>query len=275
MRSAFRRFSCSSSALLRVRAYSSWAHAPIVAEICRRLDGFPLAIEFAAACVDAFGVWGLAARPDDRLQLLTRARRMAVPRHRTISATLDWSYSLLSKAEQTIFRRLAIFAGSFTLQAAGAVAADADHPAADLIDLVADLVIKSLLRADVSEIEPRFQLPETTRAYVLEKLTESGERDAVAGRHAHYYCDLFDSSASESANTDDIFSVCALEIDNLRAALGWAFGPMGEPSVGVRLAAAAVPLWISTSMLAEVHHWMEQAVRGLPLGLPPTARRSA
>jgi predicted ATPase len=239
------------------------ADAPIVAAICQRLDGIPLAIEFAAARVDAFGVRGLAARLDDRLRLLTTGRRMAVPRHRTISATLDWSYSLLSEAEQTIFRRLAIFAGGFTLEAAGAVAADTDHPAAAVIELAADLVTKSLVRADVNENEPRLQLPETTRAYALQKLADSGECDAIARRHAAYYCDLFDSGAHESADADDRSTVCAIEIGNLRAALGWAFGQTGDPAVAVRLAAAAVPLWISTSMLAEGHQWMEKAMRSL------------
>jgi predicted ATPase len=113
----------------------SHADAPIVAEVCQQLDGLPLAIELAAARVDAFGVRGLAARLNDRLRLLTLGRRTAVARHRTIGATLDWSYSLLSGAEQAIFRRLAIFAGGFTLDAAGAVAADADQPAAELVDL--------------------------------------------------------------------------------------------------------------------------------------------
>ena len=241
----------------------SHADAPIVAEVCQQLDGLPLAIELAAARVDAFGVRGLAARLDDRLRLLTRGRRTAVARHRTIGATLDWSYSLLSGAEQAIFRRLAIFAGGFTLDAAGAVAADADHPAAELVDLVADLVTKSLVWADVSGTEPRLYLPGTTRAYALEKLADSSERDAIARRHADYYCELFNAGAGESTDADAISTMYAPEIDNLRAALGWAFGPTGEPSVGVRLAAAAVPLWISMSALAEAHQWMEKAVRSL------------
>jgi predicted ATPase len=239
------------------------ADAPLVAEICRRLDGIPLAIELAASRIDAFGVRGLVSSLDDRLRSLTHGRRSAATRHRTISAMLDWSYDLLTAAEQTVFRRLAIFASGFTLEATGAVAADADHPAAEVIELVADLVTKSLVRADVSETEPRLQLPETTRAYALEKLADSWDRSAIARRHAQYYSDLFDISAREPANADAMATVCAIEIDNLRAALGWAFGPTGDPSIGVRLAAAAVPLWISTSMLAEGHQWMEKALRSL------------
>jgi len=239
--------------------------APIVAEICRRLDGIPLAIEFAAARVEAFGVRGLASRLDDHLRLLTRGRRTTAFRHRTISATLDWSYSLLSDAEQTIFRRLAIFAGGFTLEAAGAVAADADHPVAELINLVADLVTKSLVWADVGETEPRLRLPVTTRSYALVKLTNSGEHDTIARRHAGYYSELFSSAAYDSAGADAISTMNAPEIDNLRAALGWTFGPTGEPAVGVRLAAGAVPLWISMSALAEAHQWMEKAAHSLDI----------
>jgi len=136
------------------------ADAPIVADICRKLDGLPLAIEFAAARVEAFGLHGLATRLDERLRLLTSGRRAALPRHRTLSATLDWSYGLLTEAEQRVLRRLAIFAGGFTLHAAGAVAADATHPKSEIIDQVAELVAKSLVAADVGDAEPRELWPE-------------------------------------------------------------------------------------------------------------------
>src|SRR5208283_4824264 len=110
------------------------ADAPIVADLCRKLDGIPLAIEFAAARVEAFGIHRLAAHLDERLKLLTGSRRTAVPRHRTLSAALDWSYQLLSAAEQRVLRRLAIFAGGFTLDAAGAIAADAAQRESEIID---------------------------------------------------------------------------------------------------------------------------------------------
>jgi predicted ATPase len=162
------------------------ADAPLVAEICRNLDGLPLAIEFAAARVAAFGVSGLADRLGDRLRLLTGGRRTAVARHRTMSATLEWSYGLLTEAGRTVLRRLAIFAGSFTLEAAGAVAADARHSEREIIDQVAELTAKSVVVADLAGAEPRFRLLETTRAYALEKLAESGERDRLVRRHAEY-----------------------------------------------------------------------------------------
>jgi len=158
------------------------ADAPIVADICRQLDGIPLAIEIAAARVIACGVHGLAATLKNGLGLLTSGRRTAQPRHQTMSAALDWSYHLLTGPEQTVLRRLAIFIGDFTLQAAGAVAADEIHPESQTIELTAELVAKSLIAANLDDREPRLRLLETTRAYALGKLVESGELEALARR---------------------------------------------------------------------------------------------
>jgi predicted ATPase len=160
--------------------------APIVAEICRKLDGMPLAIELAAARVETFGVRGLATHLDDRFRLLTSGRRSGPPRHRTLRATLDWSYDALSEPERAVLRRLGIFMGGFTLDAACAVAADPGLLKADVIDAVAELVEKSLVVVETTETEPRLRLLETTRAYALERLAESDERDAVARRHAEF-----------------------------------------------------------------------------------------
>jgi predicted ATPase/DNA-binding winged helix-turn-helix (wHTH) protein len=160
--------------------------APLVAEICRKLDGIPLAIELAATRVDALGVRGLAAHLDDRLQMLTSGCRTALARHQSMSASLDWSYGLLTTEEQSVLRRLAIFAGSFTLSAAAAVAADISEAEGCVIDLVSKLVTKSLLAADGDGAEPRFRLLETTRAFVLRKLAESGEIDLIQQRCADY-----------------------------------------------------------------------------------------
>src|SRR5216683_1696065 len=152
--------------------------APLVGEICRKLDGIPLAIEFAAARVSVLGVRGLAARLDDRLGVLTSGRRTALARHQTMRAALDWSYDLLTASEQMVFLCLAIFSGGFTLAAAAAVASDAGHPGDEVVDRVLELAAKSLITADVDDAEPRFRLLDTTRAYALEKLAESGEREA-------------------------------------------------------------------------------------------------
>ena len=159
-------------------------NAPIVAEICLKLDGIPLAIELAAARVETFGVRGLATHLDDRFRLLTSGRRSGPPRHRTLRAALDWSYDVLSEPERAVLRRLGIFMGGFTLDAACAVVADPGLLKGDVIDAVAELVEKSLAVVETTETEPRLRLLETTRAYALERLAESGEWEAVAHRHA-------------------------------------------------------------------------------------------
>jgi len=179
------------------------ADVPIVADICQKLDGIPLAIEFAAARVEAFGIRGVAAHLDDRLGFLTNGRRTSLPRHRTLSATLDWSYDLLTEIEQRVLCRLAIFVGGFTLQAAAAVAADATHPEIEIIGQVAELVAKSLVAADVGDAEPRLRLLEITRAYAVNKLAESSEGEALARRHAEYYRDLLETAARDKAVTND------------------------------------------------------------------------
>jgi predicted ATPase/DNA-binding winged helix-turn-helix (wHTH) protein len=235
------------------------ADAPIVGEICNKLDGIALAIELAAARVDVFGVWGLAAHLDDRFRLLTKGRRTAVPRHRTLSATLDWSYPLLTEAEQRLLRRLSVFAGGFTLHAAGAVAADITHTESEIIDEVAELVTKSLVSTDVGDAEPRLLLLDTTRAYALNKLAESGEIDALGRRHATYFRDLLEA-ASNSSVGNDAASAYAPEIDNIRAALIWALAPEGDRSIAVSLAVASAPIWLEMSLLTECHSWMGKAL---------------
>src|SRR2546422_25102 len=149
--------------------------AATVAAICRRLDGIPLAIELAAARVPAFGVDGIAARLGDRFHLLTGGRRTALPRQQTLRATLDWSYELLSEPERITLRRLAVFAGGFSLEAATAVVSSPDLPASEVSDCVAGLVSRSLVSAHAGELSMQYRLLETTRAYAREKLSESGE----------------------------------------------------------------------------------------------------
>ena len=160
--------------------------AAVAAAICRRLDGIPLAIELAAARGAALGIEDLASRLDDRFRLLTGGRRTALPRHQTLQATLDWSYELLSEPERVVLRRLAIFAGGFGLAAAGVVAASAEIAPSAVVDCVASLVTKSLVTADVGDATDHHRLLETTRAYAIEKLAESGELTSVGRRHAEY-----------------------------------------------------------------------------------------
>ena len=160
--------------------------ALVIAAICRRLDGIPLAIEMAAARAATLGVSNLAARMDDQLRLLNCGRRTALPRHQTLRATLDWSHTLLTHSERSVLRRLAMFRGAFGLDAAKAVAGAADA-IPEVTDDLTNLIAKSFVSVEVDDGNARYRLFETTRAYALEKLAESGEFDAVAQRHAEYY----------------------------------------------------------------------------------------
>jgi predicted ATPase/DNA-binding winged helix-turn-helix (wHTH) protein len=245
-----------------------------IAGICRRLDGIPLAIELAAARTAALGIDELAARLDDRFRLLTRGRRTALPRHQTLQGTFDWSYELLTEPERVGLRRLAIFAGGFTLWAARAVAVDDEITATEVVDRVASLVAKSLVTADVGDAMPRYRLLETTRAYALEKLVQAGEFDAVARRHAKRYLELFEGAEAEAETrpTDEWLADYVPRIDNLRAALDWAFSPSGDASIGVALTAAAVPLWMHLSLMEECRGRVERALSAIAAGTGRDAR---
>ena len=249
------------------------AVAAAIAAICRHLDGIPLAIELAAARTNALGVEELAARLDDCFHLLTGGRRTALPRHQTLRATLDWSYQLLPEPERVVLRRLAIFAGGFTLQAASTVAATDEIAGSDIVDCAANLVAKSLVAADLGGATGWYRLLETTRAYALEKLTQSGEFEQVARRHAEYHRDLFERAEVElqTRPASEWLATYGRRIDNLRAALDWAFSPAGDVAVGVTLTIAAVPLWVQLSLVQEFRARVERALASLV----PEAGRSA
>ncbi len=235
--------------------------------ICRRLDGIPLAIELAAASAAALGVDGVASRLDDRFGLLTDGRRTALARHQTLRATFDWSYEFLPEPERTVMRRLPIFAGDFTIQAARMVAAGGEVTASQVVHCLSNLVAKSLVVSDVGSPIARFRLLETTRAYAFEKLTESGEFDQVARRHASFYRDLFERAETEweRRSTAEMLDIYGRDIDNLRAALNWAFSPTGNSSLGVALTIAVVPLWFTRSLMDECRGLVE---RRCPASLP-------
>jgi predicted ATPase/DNA-binding winged helix-turn-helix (wHTH) protein len=226
--------------------------APSVAELCRRLDGIPLAIELAAARVD-FGVRGLAAGLNDMFALLTKGRRTAMPRHQTLRATLDWGYQLLSPSEQTILRRVSAFRASFTLDSAATLAIDHEVTRQDVMDGVANLALKSFLTAEATHEIVQYRLLETTRAYAGEKLAESGEDSAYAQRHAKYYLELMKVAESdwETKQQDRWMGLYAGRIDDIRAALDWSFSPEGDVAIGVALTAASAPLWFALSLVDE------------------------
>src|SRR3984893_3527873 len=242
--------------------------APAIAAICRRLDGIALAIELAAARAAALGVEEVAAHLDDRFHLLTGGRRTALARHQTLRSTLDWSYELLSATERVVFRRLSIFAGSFALAETTAVAASAEIAESGVVDCVANLAAKSLVMIDVSGATVRYRLLETTRAYAREKLPESGELGQVARAHAERYRDLLERAQVEweTRPTVEWVGDYGRGIDDLRAALDWAFSPHGDTSIGVALTVASVPLWLQLSLMEECHRYVERALSCLGSG---------
>jgi predicted ATPase/DNA-binding winged helix-turn-helix (wHTH) protein len=235
---------------------------PAITEICRKLDGIALAIELAAGRMDAFGPIELAALLNDRFRILTRGRRTALPHHRTLRATLDWSVRLLSEAEQAILRRLSVFNGSFVLAAAVEVGRGGTVAAPEIGDLIASLVEKSLVVAEPGEPEVRYRLLETTRVYARERLDEAGEAVDFARRHAEHYCTLFEQAeaAWQTCPTSEWLTAYAAELDNLRAALDWAFSPGGDAALAVALTAAAVPLWFQLSLVDEGLGHVERAL---------------
>jgi predicted ATPase/DNA-binding winged helix-turn-helix (wHTH) protein len=249
--------------------------ATLIAAICRRLDGIPLAIELAAVRAATLGVEVIATRLDDRFQLLTGGRRTALPRHKTLRATLDWSYELLVEPERVVLRRLAVFAGSFRLEAAHAIVASPDIASPSVIESLLGLMAKSLVSAEVGGSIARYRLLDTTRAYAFEKLGESGEMAVVARRHAEYYRDLFERAEAEwrTRPSSEFLSTYGANIDNVRAALDWAFSPGGDASIGVALTVAAVPLWMQLSLLDECRGRAEQALTSLDAGTSRDARR--
>ena len=234
------------------------ADIPNVLEICRGLDGMPLALELAAVQVDVLGIQSLTHGLTHRFDLLTRGRRTALPRQQTLRATIDWSYALLPKVEKVVLRRLAAFRGDFTMEAASSVVGDEHIRSFEVIEIVANLAQKSLLATDIGGDVTYHYMLDTMRAYAIEKLNESGETTEIGRRHANYYYNILAETPDDTAA--DKFTGCAREIDNIRAALTWAFSPEGDISAGVRLAAAATPVWLGLSLLAECLSWARKAL---------------
>ena len=224
-----------------------------VIEICRRLDGIPLAIELAAARLPLLGVEGLRARLHERFSLLTAGSRVVLRRHQTLRATLEWSHALLTHDEQTVFRRLGVFSGGFTLEAAQQLASDATIDRWAALDHLGALVDKSLVLPE-GEVIPRYRMLESTRAFALERLAEAGETQATLGRHARAIVRLlepFEIDDWQWRASGDRIPAAAAELDNLRAALEWADAAEGMGALAVELASLSYCVWWSSSHMAE------------------------
>jgi predicted ATPase/class 3 adenylate cyclase len=234
---------------------------PIVAGICRHLDGIPLAIELAAARVKVLSIPNLAQRLNERFKILTGGSRDLLPRQKTLSALIDWSYNLLTAQEQQLFTRLGIFAGGFSLDAVTAVYGGDGLDEIKSFDLLASLADKSLVVADTSGEFERYRLLESTAAYALDKLA-LGERARLARRHAEYYrvqADAADERDSTGSTLAWIASV-DLELDNYRAALEWALTQGNDAVVGGAIAGALSRLWYAGGLAVEGRYWIGLAL---------------
>jgi predicted ATPase/DNA-binding winged helix-turn-helix (wHTH) protein len=224
-----------------------------VSDICRRLDGIPLAIELAAARSAALGVAGVYSRLDDRLHLLTGGHRDAAPRHQTLRATLDWSYALLDPRARAVFRRLGMFAGVFTLEAVLAVAMDCRKDVAAAVESIGELTGKSLINVELDDSVARYRLPESTRAYAMEKLRDEGETSGVAAKHVEFLRERFSISSSSFRPFDERAAQPEFRqiLDDARGAFDWAFSAEGDLRLGVLLASTLVGTLLECSLVEE------------------------
>lgn len=248
----------------------SESNAAAVAAICRRLDGLPLAIELAAARVRTLAPAALLARLALALPLLTGGARDLPERHQTLRATLDWSHDLLHQGEQAVFRRLAVFAGGCTLEAAAAVCGTGEPLAVELLDWLGALLDQGLVQRTIlpedAEEEPRFTMLETVREYALERLVESGEAETTTRRHAEYYLALGEEAEPHLTSERQVLWLVRLarEHDNMRAALEWSLGEKGESETALRLAAAIWRFWLTRGYAGEGLLWLRRALAAAP-----------
>ena len=245
----------------------SEANTAIAGDICRRLDGNPLALELAAARVPGLGLAALLARLDDRFRLLKQAGRAADSRHGVLQAALDWSYGLLSPAEQRVFNRLGTFASSFALDTAARVVADGALDVSEAIDLIGRLVDRSLVTTLPAD-PPRHRLLETARIYAIARLAAEGELEQARARMATTMLQVLDTAYQEYWSVDEAvwLNQYAPELDNVRAALDWAM--QHDRGLGVALFGSAWPLFVETDLHAEGRAQYDQAVALLDDSMP-------
>jgi predicted ATPase/class 3 adenylate cyclase len=245
-----------------------------VAQICLRLDGFPLAIELAAARVKVLSVEEIAARLDDRFRLLTGGSRTALPRHQTLRATMDWSHDLLSPAERVLFRRLSVFAGGFTLPVGEAVCAGEGIDRAEVLDLLTRLVDRSLVAADLRGEAARYRLLETVRQYALGKLLESGEAPITRARHRDWFMARTEEAEAEMHGPQQRtwFDLLEVEHDNLRAAMEWSRSESAGAQQALRLAGNLWWFWFVRGYLTEGREQLETALASDDVRSAPRAR---
>lgn len=239
-------------------------NAPALAELCRRVDGLPLAIELAAARVKVLGVEQIAARLGNALDLLTGGSRTAPPRHRTLRAAIDWSFALLSEEEKALLRRLSVFAGGWTLSGAEAICADGGLVESGILDLLSHLVEKSLVEVQERGEETRFRMLQTIRHYAAERLLDSGELERVRTRHLEHFLHLVETADPHMGymlsdpEMDRWLGRLEPEQDNLRAAARWSLEREASTDAGLRLLSLQHAFWFARGRFAEGRAWLER-----------------
>ncbi|MBR1174541.1 winged helix-turn-helix domain-containing protein [Bradyrhizobium sp. KB893862 SZCCT0404] len=239
--------------------------AEILAEICGKLDGIALAIELAAVRVGVYGLREMAGLLDSRLKLEWRGRRTAPPRQQTLGATLDWSFGLIGESERIVFQRLAIFAGPFTLNGAIAIAADEGATADRVVEALEQLVAKSLVSAQPDGASRRYRLLDATRAYAMQKLTDTGEMEAIARRHAVYVQRTLEAGMMEQGAGDQASRLQerASLLADARAALEWCHAGDDGAALRVPLAGSCARLFVELNLLNEARIWSARALAAL------------
>ena len=236
------------------------ADAPSIAEICRRLDGIPLAIELVASLIGVSTPTQLRGMLNDRFRIVTNGSHRAPFRQQTLNATLDWSYNLLSDSEAACARAISIFAGAFGVEGAIALAPDDDQPETT-INILSSLVSKSILVVDVHESDITYRLLETTRSYLAERLRSAGEENEAKRRHAKFICAFLERLGSLSTTGSRKWRVLSSRcLDDVRSALAWALSSDEDPALGMRLAVIARPLLSELSLLDKCHETSERAL---------------
>jgi non-specific serine/threonine protein kinase len=238
-------------------------NASAVVQVCRRLDGMPLAIELAVARIRALSVEQIVARLDDAYRLLTGGSPSALPRQQTLRAAVDWSYGLLSAHERAVFRRLSVFAGGFSLEAAEAICAGEPADVYDVLDVLSSLIDKSLVLMEQRLGEARYRLLETIRQYGQDKLQECAEAATVRRHHRDWYARLAaqaESAAMEARQTS-VFDRLEAEHENVRAALGWSLEHQ-DAETAAQIGAAIFRFWLLRGYLSEGRRWLERALSG-------------
>jgi predicted ATPase/DNA-binding winged helix-turn-helix (wHTH) protein len=250
--------------------------ADLVLELCRRLDGLPLAIELAAARVDTLGIRGLYEHLEDRLHFLTSGLRTVQPRQRTLRALLDWSHALLPEPARVVFRRVSVFRDAFTLEEGASVAADDTVDRLAIAEQVVALADRSLLSLESDGDTIRYRMLEVTRSYALERLEESGEGTVLRRRHAQQQLTRYRECEQDwqSLSRASWLAKHAARTDDLRAALDWAFGPDGDVEVGIDLTVAVAPLAFELAVLHDFRARLKRAIDALE-GLPENRQRDA